>query len=183
MRFPNFLLIGAFVYWSCGPSLKITTDYDKSVDFSKYKSFAIYNTEGLTDALSQLNHDRVINAVKTEMAKKGFAENTGAPDLMVNINAVLKQKSSVSSTNYYAYGSVYRPYTWGPGVSYTDYDVRHYKDGSLIIDVVDAQAKKLVWQGIGNKEIDKPSKNPDTDIPKAVSSIMVDFPPGVSKTN
>jgi len=156
----------------------VSSEYDKTVDFSRFKTFALFNGEGLTKVLSQANHDRVLKAVKNEMIKKGFMEDAAGPDVMVNVNAVFNKTTSVSGNNYYEYGSVYRPYTWGPGVSYTNYDVRHYKDGSLIIDVVDASAKKLLWQGMGNKEMDTPAKDPETEIPKAVASIMADFPPG-----
>jgi len=175
-------MIGSFIIFSCGPSLKVSYHYDQTADFTKYKTFTIFNSENLKDAVSQANHDRFIKAIQGEMIKKGFKEDTSTPDLMVNITAILQDRQSVSSTNYYAYGGAYRPYTWGPGVSYNDYDVAHYKDGSLIIDIVDVKEKKLLWQGIGNKEIDAPSKRPDTDIPKAVNSIMADFPPVTSKT-
>ena len=41
---------------------------------------------------------------------------------------------------------MYRPYYWGGGMggsSTTNYNVQHYKDGSLIIDVIDANSKSL----------------------------------------
>lgn len=170
--------------WSCGPGLKVTTDYDKQADFKKYKTYALYTPENINDAISQLNRDRVIAAIKAEMNKRGLTENTSSPELLVNPVAIFKDRASVSAnSNYYGYGGVYRPYYWGAAgtSSTTTYDVRHYKDGSLIIDVVDAESKKLVWQGIGNKEIDGPIKDPDTKIPKAVEMIMASFPPGAAK--
>jgi len=169
---------------SCAPALKVTTDYDKQVNFGQYKTFSIYQDIKVSDAISQLNHDRVINAIKNEMVKKGLQENTSSPDVLVNAVAIFKDRTSVTATtDYYGYGGFYRPYYWGGGSSSstTNYNTRHYKDGSLIIDVVDANSKKLVWQGVGNKEIDKPAKDPDTAIPKAIASIMEDFPPGAPK--
>ena len=174
----------AIAVYSCGPSLKVTSDYDKGANFTKYKTFSIYKSDTINDAISQLNQNRIINAIKNEMVKKGFRENTTSPDLLVNTVAILKDRVSVSSTtNVYGYGGFYRPYSWGGGGAMygnTNYDVQHYKDGSLIIDLIDAGSKQLVWQGIGNSEIDKPLKNPDTDIPKAITSIMAGFPPGMS---
>jgi hypothetical protein len=41
--------------------------------------------------------------------------------------------------------------------------------------VSDPNAKKLLWEGIGNKEIDKPSSDPDEAITQAVSAIMASF--------
>jgi len=178
----GLLIVGYLV--SCGPSLKVTDDYDKSVNFDQYKTFALYNSDSIHDAISPLNQQRIIKAVKDEMVKKGFQENTSNPDVLVNITAVLQNRVAVSSsTDYYGYGGMYRPYYWGGGMgsSTTNYNVQHYKDGSLIIDVIDANSKKLVWQGTGNKEIDKPAKDPDTIIPKAIASIMESFPPGKAK--
>jgi hypothetical protein len=170
--------------WSCGPSLKVTSDYDKGVDFSKYKTFALYKPDSISTHISQLNQNRIINAIKNEMIKKGFHETSSSPDMLVNMVTVFKDKVDVSSTtNYYGYGGMYRPYYWGGGGVYgnTSYNVREYKDGSLIIDVIDASSNKLIWQGVGNKEIDGPIKDPDTKIPQAVASIMTSFPPGTGK--
>jgi hypothetical protein len=50
----------------------------------------------------------------------------------------------------------------------------------LIIDIIDPKTKQLIWEGIGNKEIDKPSSDPDKAISAAVKSIMAGFPPGAA---
>ena len=65
--------------------------------------------------------------------------------------------------------------------SYTTYDVQNYKDGSLIIDIIDAKTQKLIWEGVGNKEIDSPAKDPEKAINEAVATIMSNFPPGADK--
>jgi hypothetical protein len=168
---------------SCSPSLKVTSDYDKSANFKQYKTFAL-DTFRASQSLSQLNQNRIANAVKAEMVNKGFTEST-APDLLVHISAIFeKQKSVSSTTDYYGYGGFYRPYAWGGGMGatgYTTYNVQSYIDGSLIVDIADAGTKHLLWEGIGNKEIDKPVKDPDTAIPAAVSKIMAGFPPDALK--
>jgi len=177
--------VGVTIFFSCGPSLKVNTDYDKDVNFSQYKTFAIDKNDTINEAISAFNRERVLNAIRDEMTKKGFQENTSNPDLFVFTAAIFKDKVSVTSnTNYYGYGGMYHPYYWGGGMatSNTSYNVRQYKDGSLIIDVVDSKTQKLVWEGVGNKEIDGPIKNPETSIPKAVASIMTGFPPGTKKS-
>ena len=167
---------------SCEPSLRVTSDYDKSANFQQYKTFAISENREGNKSISELNHDRIIKAIKAEMLKKGFQENTSAPDLLVLSATILKQKQSVSATtDYYGYGGMYRPYGWGGGMGTTTYNVYDYIDGSLIIDVVDSKTQKLIWEGIGNKEIDAP-KDPDKNIPIAVAKIMAGFPPGAATT-
>lgn len=182
----NSLLIAFFVVCitSCGPSLKVTSDYDKQANFSQYKTFAV-DTFRMNQRISQLNTNRITNAIKAELVKKGFTESSTNPDLKVNVSAILKDQKSVSSTtDYYGYGGVYRPWAWGGGLGatgYTTYNVQNYKDGSLIIDIADAKSNNLIWEGIGNEEIDKPLKDPDTQIPAAIASIMKGFPPGAGK--
>lgn len=169
---------------SCGPSLKVSSDSDKSVNFQQYKTFSLYTNDSSSGAISPLNKQRLENAVLSEMQKKGFTVNNSNPDLLVNTVTILKDKVAVSSTtDYYGYGGIYRPYYWGAGSMYsnTTYNVDHYKDGSVLIDIIDAGSKKLIWQGTGNSEIDGPLKDPDTQIPAAVAKIMADFPPGVPK--
>ncbi|PWT71890.1 MAG: DUF4136 domain-containing protein [Bacteroidetes bacterium] len=174
-----------FVISSCEPSLKVTSDYDKEVNFSQYKTFRMVQLDQQHQTISQLNQQRIINAVINEMKKKGFIETADNPDLHVNAIIILQDKKSVTAnTNYYGYGGYYRPYGWGGAgmsSSHTTYDVQNYKDGSLIIDVVDARTQKLLWEGIGNKEIDKPASDPDKAIAEAVASIMANFPPGLAK--
>jgi len=168
---------------ACEPSLKVTSDYDKAANFSSYKTFAMTQLDMQHQTISQLNQTRIINAVKAEMVKKGFSESAN-PDLEVTAVIILKDEKSVTAnTNYYGYGGYYRPYGWGGGMAsgYTTYSVENYKNGSLIIDVSDRNGKKLLWEGIGNKEIDKPASDPDKAIADAVSAIMSSFPPGAAK--
>jgi hypothetical protein len=141
--------------WSCGPSLKITSDYDRNTDFSGYKTFAIYNEPESPVFVSQLNHDRILHAVTAEMTGKGFQQTDGDPDLLVNPISIVKNKESAGL-------------------------VRQYKVGSLIIDVVDAKTKKLLWQGVGNSKIDTDVRDPEQRIRQAINKIMADFPPGNS---
>jgi hypothetical protein len=39
----------------------------------------------------------------------------------------------------------------------------------------------MIWQGTGNKDIDRTPKNIDEAIGNAVTSIMANFPPGAGK--
>lgn len=167
----------------CTPALQVHTDYDKSANFSVYKTFAMYQLDEKSKTVSELNANRIISAIKAEMVKRGYKEETSNPDLMVNAVIVLKDMKYVTANTqyynqYYGYGGIYRPYGWGGtmGSGYTTYDVQNYTDGSLIIDVVDSKTQKLIWESTGNRDIDGPLENPDTQIPAAVSKIMAPLP-------
>lgn len=169
----------ALLVFSACSTIKVTTDYDRSADFAKYKAFDFVQIN-VSGAISELNQNRIINAIKAEMEKKGFTQDEANPDFLVNATAILQDKKSVSADTY-GYGGVYRPYRWGVGATTTSFNVYEYQYGSLIIDVVDAVSNQLVWQGTGDKEIDSPAKDPDTAIANAIAQILAGFPPGVSK--
>lgn len=179
-RFMQSLVLFTAVIFlaSCSSSVKVSSDFDRMAEFSKYKSFAFFQLTDKGPGLSELNRDRIVNAIKAELIKKGFTENTSNPDVFVNATTLLKTEKQITA-NTYGYGGYYRPYYWGAGYGgSTTYNVNEYKNGSLVIDIVEASTKKLVWQGTGNKEIDLPMKDAETMIPAAVAKILAKYPPG-----
>ncbi|GAA3762261.1 DUF4136 domain-containing protein [Flavobacterium ginsengiterrae] len=184
LRIIPILLLG--LIYSCSPTVKVSTDYDHAANFSEFKTFAVYDLKAQQGQVNQLNVDRVTNAIRAEMIAKGFTESDN-PDLKVNAVSILKNKTSVSAdTNFYGYGGMYRPYGyWGGGAmmggANTTFNTYDYVDGSLVIDIVSTKSQKLVWQGIGNAEIDSKPDNPEEFINNSIKKILAGFPPGAVK--
>ncbi|WP_163407346.1 DUF4136 domain-containing protein [Flavobacterium ajazii] len=185
LRTITVFLLGLF--FSCSPTVNVTKDYDHAINFSEFKTFAVFDLKAQEGQVNQLNVDRVAKAIRAEMTAKGFTESTSNPDLKVNAVSILKNKTSVSAnSNYYGYGGMYRPYGyWGGGgmmaSGTTTFNTYDYVDGSLIIDIVSTKTDKLVWQGIGNAEIDSKPDNPEEFINGAIKKILEGFPPGAEK--
>ena len=171
-------LTAAILLTACGPTLTVTNDYDHTADFSQFHTFRIVKLEQQYQALSQFNQTRVINAVRAQMLAKGFTESENA-DMLVNITSVMKNEKEIIA-NSYGYGGGYRPYAWGGGNMSTTVNVQNYVAGSLIIEVANASTTKLIWEGIGNQDIDSPSSNPEQAINTVVQKIMASFPPGMA---
>lgn len=184
----KFLLIAlpAFFAMSCKPTLQVSTDYDRSADFSAYKTFGMYYLV-TSKNVNQLNEERIWNSIRAEMIKKGYKEDNHNPDLLVNAVSVLKDKKYLSaSSNFYGSGGAYRPFGyWGGRTGMVSgsgtvqaYD---YKTGSLKIDVIDAKKDRLLWEGTGSADIEKQPKNPEEAIQQTVAKIMAGFPQGGAK--
>lgn len=179
----TLLLTGALVS-SCGPTLTVSSDYDRSANFAAYKTFSMYSLKN-DGSVSRLNEDRIVKYIRAEMEKKGFREDSKNPDLLVNTVTVMKNKKGItaSAMHSYGWGGVYRPYGyWAAPVSgsanVTAYD---YKDGSLVIDVIDASNNKMIWTGSGSAEIHRQPKNPEHAISETVTKIMSGFPAAPNK--
>jgi hypothetical protein len=172
------LALPAILMVACKPTLKVSTDYDRSANFSQYKTFSLYYLVTNRN-VSELNEQRIWNSLRTEMIRKGYRENDKNPDLVVNAVSVVKNRKAVSAnSSVYGYGGPYRPYRYWGGSSTTTFQATNYKEGTLLIEMVDAGSNRLVWQGTGNAEFEKQPKNPDLAISNAVNKILSSFPQG-----
>jgi hypothetical protein len=184
LRLFPLLFLGLLI--GCAPTVKVTTDYDHAANFSEYRTFTVYDLKAQEGQVNQLNADRVAKSIRAEMTAKGFKESTDNPDLKVNAVSILKNKTQVTAdTNFYGYGGMYRPYGyWGGGAMMgggtTTFNSYDYVDGSLVIDIVSTKTGKLVWQGIGNAQIDSKPDNPEEFIAGAIKKILEGFPPGLA---
>ena len=98
-----FLILPVVLVTSCKPTLKVFSDYDKSANFSSYKTFSLYYLV-TSHTVSELNEERIWNYIRAEMTKKGYVENDQNPDLVVNAVSILKNKKYVTADSY-GYGS------------------------------------------------------------------------------
>jgi hypothetical protein len=176
----TFLLFILIVAASCS-SVKISSDFDKSAGFASYKTYAFTNEAKTLTGVNDLNRNRLLTAVETELAAKGFAKNETNPDVLIDIQLKGEQKQTATATNSggrYGYG--YR-YGYGGGFSTTTINYDTYVDGTLFIDMIDASKNQLVWQGRGTKTVDPDAsqKKREDNINYAVKMIFQKYPPKI----
>ncbi len=158
-------------------SISVSSDYDQSAKFDNLRMYDwIPESEekrGDPHMESSLVRSRIQKAVADELARKGYQKVTGTPDFYVTYHATVQEKLEVQSVPAGGYGR--RRGGWGG--TYTD--VRQYEEGTLIIDVIDPEAKQLIWRGTGKGAVeweDSPEKK-TARINAAVQKILEQFPP------
>lgn len=167
------ILIIIFLLTSC-TSVRVASDYDKNVNFDTFKTFAFYKT-GIDKAeINDLDKRRIMRAIESELLVKGFSKSSN-PDILVSIFTKSREKINVYSNNGfgpYGYGWGWSPWYWNNN-SYTSSST----EGSLYIDLINANKKELVWQGIGRGYISENMSNKEERIKEFVSKIMEKYPP------
>lgn len=167
-----FTFVLLFMLASCS-SVYVATDYDKKANFEGYKTFAYFKS-GIDKAeISDLDKKRILYAIDDVMATKGFTKSE-SPDILVSI--FTKERERVDVYNSYGYGWGWRPY-WGYGYS-TPVTTT---EGTLIIDVIDAKTKELIWQGKGSGYLTENPERKDARIKEFVSKILERYPPQQKK--
>ncbi|NIA31356.1 MAG: DUF4136 domain-containing protein [Actinobacteria bacterium] len=179
----NLLLILAVLAMSCS-SISVKHDYDKEANFAVLKTFDWIaqpgNAFGNVDAARARNDlldSRIKNAVNSQLAAKGYRQDSANPDFLIAYHTGLKDKVNVSSYGYgyYPRGRYYGG--WGGTGNYVD--VHQYEEGTLILDFIGAQDKQLIWRGAATKALEsKPTPEKiEKNINKVISKILYKFPP------
>ncbi len=164
-------------------SLKVNTEYDPGAPYASYRTYAWLQTppgpEQAPAIRNPIVHQQVVAAVDRELARKGFAQvqPDANPDLLVSVHGWAQQRIEV--TNYgYSYGGAwaygpYRPVPVAGGV-----DVSTYTDGTLLLDFVDAKAKKLIWRGTASDTFSSPDLNAvKRTVDEATRQLIEAYPP------
>lgn len=143
---------GAALVVACASGPSIKTDYDRSADFSQYETFDFFSPLGIENPNYSTIYGSVFReAISREMRSRGYRPSED-PDLLINVSARLQDKTRVTTTTepfplYYGYRrGFYVPWY---GYSYgTSTHVSQYTEGTVNVDVVDARAKKMVFEGV-----------------------------------
>jgi hypothetical protein len=132
---------------------------------------------------------RVRQSVDRELAARGFQKVAPGqkPDFKVGWHGAVDEKVAVDTMdNYYGYAwdpwydPFYGPIAFGgsgfPGDSAR---VREYKQGTLVLDVVDAGSNKLVWRGTAQSQLSEYMSATKSQklIDRSVDKLLKDFPP------
>ncbi|WP_405608495.1 DUF4136 domain-containing protein [Polaribacter sp. Asnod1-A03] len=177
MKKSILLLFSVLLLVSCG-SINVSTDYDTSVDFNKYKTFGFYKPEIDKAKISDLDKKRILRAVETELKAKGLTLSNN-PDLLVSIFTKARNQVNVNQNNFgYGFGWGWNPY-WG-GRMNNNVNVTQHTEGTLFIDFIDKEKKELIWQGVGTGALRNESrKKKEERVNLFVKEIVSKFPPGI----
>ena len=171
-----FYFIVSLIISSCS-SIHVAADYDRSVNFSSYKSFSFFQ-EGIKKVkISDLDKRRILRAVESEMLAKGFVKSE-TPDLLVNIFTKERQEVNVYNQNFGMYGwGMNWGWGWGPMMGWNQTSVSNSSSGTLYIDLIDANKKELVWQGIGEGYLNGRMDKKEARIVEFVAAVLEKYPP------
>lgn len=159
-----------------GPNTRI--DYDKAADFSVYRTYG-FPAETGTDrgGYSTLVTTYFKNAVSTAMDARGYKYSAEKPDLLVNfyMNTTERTESTPDPFRYGYYG--YRRGLYTPWPMYDERRVETYKYGTINVDIVDAEKKQLVWEGVAEGRVtDEQMANPKVTVTAVVTDLMRQYP-------
>lgn len=183
-----FVILCALAACSNQPNYII--DQNERFDFSQLKTYRwyddVYSSKEGEFRRYNSSDKRIRSYVDRELTHKGLredrADNTG--NFLVNYHISKQEHTKINNYSGYpqgmhgaagvgTYGSaVAIGYSSGPSV-------KVYKEGTVVIDVIDTVSNKLVWRGIAEGRMKSSLTQSDKDhIASEVSrELLTDFPP------
>ena len=164
------------VVLGCAAVYEVRYDYDPAADLAALKTYAHVpapaQAEGRDRAkVSPLMDARVRASLDRALPPRGLTlDASGSPDLLVGYFLVLEERVDWTwVSGYWGWG------WWAPPrpVPYT------YEAGTLVVDLVDARTKKLLWRGSTSAAL-TPASDPERSqarIDRAVDRVLANWPP------
>ena len=146
---------------------EVTTDYDHGADFTKYKTFAWGDNKGAPEGFADR---RIKEAIKQQLAARGLREVTdGPPDLRVAYQVGARDRTAAAPTDTNWSSDGFSNQSLPPE--------QVYREGRLVVDIVDAAQKKLIWRGMATDTISEDTSKNRPKIQKAVEKMFKQYPP------
>jgi len=159
----SFLIFGIA---ACATTTRIASDYERGVDFSKYQTYQLLKHKpDFSYGMNPINQQRIERAIQREMMALGYKVSPN-PDLIVA--CFVKEKLIRQEDHYYQ--GYYRG--WGFPIWV---DINHYKEGTLIIDLIDRENKQVVWHGAATERVSDDMRNVEENINKTVQALFEQY--------
>lgn len=161
-------------------SVDIHHDWDVTADFTRYHTYQWMPAAPAPEpkdakaaqAANTLLDRRIRAAVDAAMASRGFTADPAEPDVLVVYHTATDEKMDITDWGY-SYSGDYA------GWEGRDIDVQNYTEGTLVVDLVDAGTRGLVWRGVATGEV-HPEREPeerDRAMRELVAKMFEKYPP------
>jgi hypothetical protein len=149
---------------------KVTSDYDRTTNFSKYRTFMWIQPPEVKEAFMS---SRIMESVNGHLTVRGLRQVCEGADLAVGSHLATEERHTWET--YYTGGDGWG-WGWGGGAGWATTTEVTYEVGTLTVDIFDTCSRKLVWQGVATDELaSKPTKQ-TREFDKQVAKMFKYFP-------
>jgi hypothetical protein len=154
-------------------------DYDHTVNFSNYSTFAFMRRERPQVEDPVATH--IEDTIKADLTRRNYSlvSNPDIADFVVDFTIGAQERTDTQSYSQQYQGNWFRgcpwwgQHYWGDGI-----DLQDYRQGTLSIDVFDTRSRMPVWHGWSRKELPQhDSSDSDQPVRETVLAVLAWFPP------
>lgn len=172
---------------SSSPSIQSTYDYNREIDFTKFRTYAFIDDNPMAvsqaqGAVSPMLEGRLMESIRIAMNAKGYSEAGDPESADVVIAFTVGSREQIKVDSYpasYQAGYYRRGYYYGYGLNYgTETRVRQYTEGQLAVDVFEVASRHPAFHGVASKRISDADRQNQQPVLNAIASeALSGFPP------
>jgi hypothetical protein len=153
------VIAGTALSLSACATMRVSSHVEQGLDFTRFRTFDWGPADALPTGDPRLDRDpffqdHVQGAIEKQMAARGYARSAaaGPPDLRIHYHATIDQRLDINEADRrhgYCTAADCRP------------GVFEYEAGTLVVDIVDLKANKVVWRGWAQDSVEGVLGNQD----------------------
>jgi hypothetical protein len=156
---------------------KVEVGYDKNTDFSQYRSYSWMREIAAQRPVLAMH---IVGTIDEELMKKGLQKVESNSDLLLDCNGGIDPQGgfATSDPTYSAWGGIPPPDANVWGGTMTPVPLAMVQEGVLVVHMLDAKEKRLVWQAKVKTHLDYEHKEKALEqVNKAVARLFKKYPP------
>jgi hypothetical protein len=172
----GFALASVLALAGCA-TMNVSSHVERGVNFAQFTTYDWTAADALPVGDPRLDNnpffrDYLQGAIEKQLAAKGYRRVTGSDaDLLLHYHATVNQRMEINEVDRQA------------GYCYEDCrpQIIEYEQGTLVVDVVDARTKKVIWRGWAQDSVQGIIDDQDRlerQVDKAVTRMFERFPAG-----
>jgi len=167
-----FLLIltSGLLVAAAASGVEVKIDFDPAVDFSRFKTIGWL--EG-TPAEDEELERKIHASIERELVPLGLREVRENPDLLIVTHASMDRTKEIDVTDF-DYWFEYQGWKRPMAVSQETWDSNM---GVLIVDLLDAASRRLIWRGIATGNVAKKPEKRGEKLDATMAKLFRKFPP------
>jgi hypothetical protein len=171
----QILIAGALLFpGACSPEIQVHTDFDPDYDLWTYDTFDWGQKVNIEEGknpfhYNELTDKRIKSAVQNQLEARGYRRTTD-PNLILHYHIIVEDKSVITTAPH--------GYNYGPYWLRSETNIYSYREGTLILDLMDSGTHNLIWRGWAVSAIEGvyTSEEQEKLINRAVAKIFRKFP-------
>jgi hypothetical protein len=166
---------------SSSPSIQSTYDYNQSVDFRNYRTYAFISEHPMAVSQAQgpvspMLEGRLMESIRIALNGKGYSEVRDPETASMAVGFTVGSRDQIKVDTYpatYSAGFSRRGYYYGYGAYGAGYGtetrVRQYTEGTLAVDVFDVASHTPAFHGIASKRISDSDRKNQQEVLNAIA--------------
>ena len=148
----------------------VYVDYNHNADFTHFKTYAWGQSQNPNAIQDSIMMQSAQQSIDSQLTAKGLqkVEESQNPDLIVVASSGMKQQ-----TSYNAWGT--GGWRWGGG-GMASVTPETTNVGTLVVDLYDANGKKMIWRGIAQGALSKKGEKNEKELHKAIEKMFKQYP-------